>query len=211
VDFVRKYAYIFLGILCVLALGGLYMANRSRPAGVIGLGQDIGVPRVEASPTPQPLADVTDPPPEEPTMIVVHIVGAVYSPGVFTVPYGSRINDVLLLAGGHTAEADLRLVNLASFVLDATQVRIPAYGEEPHMSALQGEFPQTAITQDGRVNINLANLTELQTLPGIGPVIAQNIIDFREANDGFSTIEELLNVSRIGQTIFANIRENVTI
>jgi len=214
VDFVKKYAYVFLGVFCVLALGGLFMVSRSRPAGVMDLGQAIGGPMAEASPSPQAEPAATNPLPQaqEPAMIMVHIVGAVYSPGVFEVPYGSRINYVLQLAGGHTGEADLELINLAAVVQDAMQIRIPVIGEEPQEAINQGGQPaQGAITADGRININLANLTELQTLPGIGPVIAQNILDFREANDGFNSIEELLNVSRIGQTTFENIRESVTI
>ena len=211
-EFLKKYAYVILGIVCVLALGGLFIFNNNRPAGVINTGQSI----VSSSPapadvTPQPPPDIQEPSPE-PTTITVHIVGAVYYPDVYNVPYGSRINDVLQLAGGHTSDADLSLINLAAFVHDAMQIRIPAIGDE-HQEILQAQDQpgQTAITSDGRININLANLTELQTLPGIGPVIAQNIIDFREANNGFNTIEELLNVTRIGQTTFENIRDNVTV
>jgi len=208
-DFIKKYAYIFLGVFCVLALGGLFMANSNRPAGVMDLGQPIGEPRPESTPPPQP--EITGVQPTEPTTIMVHIVGAVYAPGVFEVPYGSRVNDVLQLAGGHTYEADLGLINLAAFVQDAMQIRVPAIGEEPQATLQEGQSGHMAVTADGRININLASLAELQTLPGIGPVIAQNIIDFREANNGFNSIEELVNVQRIGQTIFDNIRDRVTI
>ena len=210
-DFVKKYAYVFLGVFCVLALGGLYMSTRSRPAGVMGLGQNIGEPRLEASPSPAPEPAAADLQPAEPATIMVHIVGAVYSPGVFEVAYGSRVNDVLQLAGGHTYEADLALINLAAFVQDAMQIRIPAVGEEPQELETQTGQAAAAITSDGRVNINLANLTELQTLTGIGPARAQSIIDFREANNGFNSIDELLNIHGIGATIFENIRDRLTI
>jgi len=147
-------------------------------------------------------------------MIFVHIVGAVYSPGVYEVPYGSRIFNVLELAGGHTCEADLELINLVAVVHDAMQVRIPFIGEEPQempQAGLAGQASgQAAITSDGLVNINLASFTELQTLPGIGAVMAQSIIDFREANNGFGNIEELLNVSGIGTSRFENIKDRVT-
>jgi len=209
VDFVKKHIYIFLGVLCVLALGGLFVAsNMRRPSGVMALGQPLGhqEPDTTPAPQPQPTAD-----PQAPATIMVHIVGAVYSPGVFEVEYGSRVNDVLQLAGGHTYEADLALINLAAFVQDAMQIRIPAIGEEPQVPLQDNQTGQAAVTADGRININLANLSELQTLPGIGPTIAQNIIDFREASGGFGSIEELLNVQRIGQTTLDNIRDRVTI
>ena len=213
----KKYGYIILGVLCILALGGLYMANRSRPAGVMALGQPIAGPQdaqaQAQAPTPQPEQDAepVPTPTPEPAMIGVHIVGAVNSPGFIQVPYGSRVYDVLQLAGGETEEADLELINLAAFVHDAMQIRIPAFGEEPQVIEPAGQPTQAAAPTDGRININLASLTELQTLPGIGPVIAQNIIDYREANNGFNSIEELLNVPRIGQATLENIRNSVTV
>jgi len=213
VDFVRKFAYVFLGVFCVLVLGGLFMVSRNRPAGVMDLGYTIGEVRLE-SPPPQAEAvpeTIYYALPAEPAMIMVHIIGAVYSPGVFEVPYGSRVFQVLDLAGGHTYEADLELINLVAVVHDGIQIRIPAFGEEPQVIPQESQTGQEAAAADGRININLANLTELQTLPGIGPVFAQNIIDFREANNGFSSIDELLNVSGIGPTRFENIRERVIV
>jgi len=220
-EFIRKYAYIILGIVCVLALGGLYMVGRTRPAGVMEAGPPLVPPAevqaAEAPPDTQPeIAEAPPTPEPEPTMIMVHIVGAVHSPGVFEVPYGSRVNDVLQLAGGYTEDADLALINLAAFVQDAMQIRIPAIGEEPEIieggsPGQQNQQNQSATTADGRININLANLTELQTLPGIGPVRAQSIIDLREASGGFNSIDELLNVSGIGQAVFENIRDRVAV
>jgi len=212
-DFVKKYAYVFLGVFCVLALGGLFMANRSRPAGVMDLGQAVGEPRMEASPPPEAYMELETvlEPDDEPHMIMVHIVGAVYSPGVFEVPYGSRVFHVLDMAGGHTYEADLELINLVAVVHDGVQIRIPAFGEEPQPMPQEDRPGQSAAEADGRININLANLTELQTLPGIGPVMGQSIIDYREAMGGFSSIEELLNVSGIGPARFENIRDRVTV
>ena len=215
-DFIRKYAYILLGVFCVLALGGLFMATRNRPAGVMELGQPIGEARLEAAPPPESQPEMPHtPPPEEPGMIMVHMIGAVYSPGVYEVPYGSRVFQVLDLAGGHTGEADLELINLVAVVHDGLQIRIPAIGDEPQEIPHEGQPSQgtttASVAADGRVNINLANLTELQTLPGIGPVIAQNIIDFRDANGRFNSIEDLLNVQRIGAATFENIRDRVTV
>jgi len=232
VDFIKKYAYVILGVLCVLALGGLFVANNSRSSGVMSLGQDIGVPRHSTSPVPAPqsqeaqaeLETTSALPPsqeEDSGTIFVHIIGAVYAPGPFEVPYGSRVFHVLELAGGATYEADLELINLVAAVHDGMQIRIPFEGEEPQpqdsqpgqdstSQGLTGQS-QAAITADGLVNINLANLTELQTLPGIGAAIAQHIIDHREAMGGFNSIEELLNVPQIGATRFENMRNFVTV
>jgi len=230
VEFIKKHAYIILGAMCVLALGGLYLISRNRPARIVDAGSPL-VPRAladEPSENPPTVQDTADPPvaPAPPAqdvpetfaegsgMVVVHIVGAVRYPGVYEVPYGSRINYVLQLAGGYSEDANQGQVNLSAFVVDAMQIRIPAIGEELE-DALSTESPgqqnQVAVSPDGVVNINLATLTELQTLPGIGPVIAQNIIDYREANSGFNSIEELLNVSRIGASTLENIRGSVTV
>jgi len=235
VEFFKKYAYIILGILCVLALGGLFLVSRNRPTGVVDAGNPI-IPRTEvfADEPERPediYADIDIPPivqdadnlpaaqdatePQETNMVMVHIVGAVRYPGVFEVPYGSRINYVLQLAGGYSEDANQGQVNLSAFVEDAMQIRIPAIGEElPEVFVSAGQPGQqtgAAVTADGLININLASLAELQTLPGIGPVIAQNIIDYREANNGFRTVDELLNVTRIGQVTFENIRDSVTV
>ena len=219
-DFVKKYAYVFLGVVCVLALGGLFLASRDRPAGVMDLGHTIGEVRQNATPPPQ---DVYTGPgatnyqpyvPDIPATIYVHVVGAVYDEGVVEVPYGSRVFHVVEMAGGHTSYADLSLINLVAEVHDGMQIRIPFYGEEPQ--EVQQGAPATAtgqagITADGRVNINLANLTELQTLPNIGPSRAENIINFRDTNGGFNSIEELVNVPLIGATILDNIRDRITV
>jgi len=219
-EFIRRYAYIFLGIACVIALGALYMFGRSGSTGVVDTGQALTpIVHTEHEPASEPISEPISEPSQTagPQTIIVHIEGAVYSPGVKEVPYGSRINDVMLMAGGHTEEADLTRINLAAFAQDATLIIIPTIGEDlPEIAfggqqAHENQSGQAAITADGLVNINLANLTELQTLPGIGPVIAQNIIDYRESHDGFSSIEELLNVNRIGQATLEQIRDRVTI
>jgi len=246
-DFVKKYAYIFLGVVCVLALGGLFLLTRNQPTGVVDAGkslipgtevhaQEPGLERgldttiSEPDPTPEPEPEpIIEPEPTlepehlEPTMVTVHIVGAVRYPGVYEVPYGSRLNYVLQKAGGYSEDADQGQINLSAFVQDAMQIRIPAIGEEAQepivaghpegqvQQAQPGQQAQPASEISNLVNINLANLTELQTLQGIGPVIAQNIIDHREVHGGFNNIEELLNVNRIGPSTFESIRNRVTV
>ena len=228
-EFVKRYAYVFLGVLCVMALGVLFMLGRDRPAGVVDAGRPIA--EVQATANTEP--DVATPPPQataepevtdtadEPVMIAVHVVGAVYSPGFIWVPYGSRVYEVVQLAGGATEDADLALINIAAVVRDAEQIRVPFIGDDPLEFAAANQ-PDNATggsggshsgqtTGDGRININLASFAELQTLTGIGEVRARNIIAFREANNGFNSIYELLEVSQIGDGIFAGIRDYVTV
>ena len=220
-EFFKKYAYVILAIVCVLALGGLFFVTNNRPSGVMEAGQPLIQPQEVLAETPEdapePTPEATPEPADELAMIVVHVIGAVYSPGIIELPQGSRVHHALTLAGGHTYDADLSLINLAAEVHDAMQIRIPAYGEEPFVidEGLATGTPQTGsgspITADGRVNINLASLAELQTLPGIGATIAQNIIDYREAVGGFGSVDELINVNRIGSITLENIRDMVTI
>ena len=230
VEFVKRYAYIILGVLCVLALGGLFILGRDGPAGVMDAGRPLAEVIAQSTPDTQPEATYTPPaqanaeptPTPEPEMIMVHIVGAVHYPGVYEVPRGSRVSHLVEMAGGYTEDADPELINMSAVVHDATQIRFPFIGDEPveiptagqpgqAAGDTQGGQPQTGITADGRININLASFAELQTLPNIGEVRARNIINFREAHGGFSTIYELLEVSQIGDGTFASIRDYVTV
>jgi len=243
-DFFKKYAYIILGAVFVLVLGGLFVVGQGglntnpRRGGVVDTGRPLQNPDVDTIEVFHELpilqetqaADFGQATEQhahttEPTMITVHIVGAVHSPGVYILPYGARVNDVLELAGGNTQDADLTRVNLAAFLQDAMQVRIPTIYDEdepplileqvsPSQASQEQVNPSQAVGSaivDGVVNINLANLSELQTLPNIGPRRAQDIIDFREAHGGFSSVEELLNVTGIGDGIFNSIKDNVTV
>ncbi len=160
--------------------------------------------------------------------IKVYIVGAVVNPGVYEVKENSRIVDVLNLAGGETEQADLEKVNLALHVLDEQQIYIPKKGEVPpptpsvpptatpvKNSTEPKNTPEVKITpkpkDDGKVNINTATAEELKTLKGIGDVLADSIIKYREENDGFSSIDEIMQVNRIGQKTFEQIMDNIKV
>ena len=198
-DLIRKYWHILVGIVCVAALGTIYLRRDTEPA---------HLPTPERTPI---TAQAADAPPvqtivEDMEDIVVHIAGEVNQPGVFTLPYGSRVNDVLALAGGATEYADLARVNLAALLQDAKQVIIPAIGSE-----VEAEVAQAAAAESGLININVADERDLQTLPGIGPARASTIIAHRDTHGPFSTIEELQNVSGIGPGILGSIRELITV
>lgn len=155
-------------------------------------------------------------------VIFVHVVGAVKSAGVVELRSGSRVQDALAAAGGATDEAVLAGINLARTVVDGEQLFVPdaetiAAGEGTPASAPAGaNAPGTmggteASDPGGIVNINSADETLLATLPRVGPALAQRIIDWRELNGGFSSVEQLLEVSGIGERTLDGFRDRVTV
>lgn len=142
--------------------------------------------------------------------VTVFISGAVYDPHrVFELPYGARVVDVLELAGGATAEADLNRINLAALLTDAQHVIVPALGE--NLPPAHEETVSPSATTSGLVNLNTASLAELMTLPGIGPALGQNIIDHRTQYGPFTDISQIQQVNRIGAGIFNNIQSLISI
>jgi competence protein ComEA len=158
--------------------------------------------------------------------IEVHVVGAVRRPGLVTVVAGARVGDAVLAAGGLARRADQRAVNLARILADGEQVVVPRRGEgraagveAPASSggtaqgtglAPAGTATGTATGSDaGSVDLNTADLAALDTLPGIGPALAQRIVDWREQNGSFTTVEQLMEVSGIGEATFARLRDLV--
>ena len=137
----------------------------------------------------------------EPEMIIIHLVGAVFKPGIYHLPAGSRVYELLETAGGALEDADTASVNLARPLFDGEQVTIYRVGEEPADQASPG----------GKVNINKATVEELQTLPSIGEVRARRIIEHREKHGYFTHITEIMDVSGIGQGIFKQIEELITV
>jgi len=160
-------------------------------------------------PTPIEIIEPTPAPFTAPGEIGVYVVGAVLDPGVYFLPQGSRVADALEAAGGPTDGADLVRVNLAKRVYDEEQIYVPHLGEEspplPPPSGSSGG--QTG----GKIDINTATAEELESLPGIGPVLAQRIVDYRKANGPFAAIEDIKNVRGIGEAIFADIEDLITV
>ena len=140
---------------------------------------------------------------EESADICVYICGCVITPGVYTVPEGTRIHEVLTLAGGFAEGAEITAVNLAEAVYDGEEIRIPSVSEV--------QVAATQAASDGRVNINTAGLDELMTLPGIGKAKAEAVISYRTEHGKFSSIEALMEVSGIGEGIFSRIRDRIKV
>ncbi|MCL4078982.1 ComEA family DNA-binding protein [Coriobacteriia bacterium Es71-Z0120] len=166
-----------------------------------------GVPADEMSVSP-PEVEIADASAATttPAGVVVHVVGAVRRPGVYTLPPGSRVGDAVEAAGGVLGNAATDAVNLARILNDGEQVRIPTRDEA---SSTAGA-PSTVAGAPQKVNINSASATELDALPGIGPATAQKIVDDRTKNGPFSAPEDLMRVPGIGPKKFDALKDLIT-
>lgn len=149
--------------------------------------------------------------------IVVHVVGQVNTPGVVEIPSGARVVDAITAAGGTTAEADTASVNLARPAVDGEQVYVASPGEvvpgPPDAPGEAGSLGEAG-GPDGAgslVNLNSATSEELQTLPGVGPALAQRILDWRESNGTFGSVDQLQDVSGIGPVVLEGLRALATV
>ncbi len=137
--------------------------------------------------------------------VVVHVVGAVAQPGVVRLALGARVADALTAAGGGTADADLGAVNLARVLTDGEQLLVPVVGAEP-----AGPPASAAVVEDGLVDLNRADPATLETLPGVGPVLAERIVRHREEQP-FTTVDELDDVPGIGPSLMSQLRALVRV
>lgn len=134
--------------------------------------------------------------------LYVHVVGEVKSPGMYQLPIGARLVDAVFAAGGLTEEADNASVNLARELTDGEQIIVFSTSQE-------GEAAGT--TASGLVSLNRAGDKELEELPGIGPALAGRIVAWREANGGFKSVQDLLKVSGIGESLLSGVIDLVTL
>jgi competence protein ComEA len=144
------------------------------------------------------------------TPIVVHITGAVPRPGVYALPEGARVQDAISAAGGFLAEAEKSGINLARVLDDGEQIDIP-YVEGASIVVPTPGIEVVDSSSTELININTASQFELETLPGIGPTTAEKIIEYREENGPFSTIEDIMDVSGIGPGTFERIKDLITV
>ena len=153
--------------------------------------------------------------------VVVHVTGAVSSPGVVTLPPGSRVTDAINAVGGASADADTEQLNLARVLTDGEQIRVPRIGEvlpdpapQPGGAATPsvGTAPgKTNGGASGTININTASASELEKLPGIGPALAQRIVEYRDSHGPFASVDALTDVPGIGKAKLEGLREQATV
>lgn len=144
---------------------------------------------------------------DEVDKIKVYVTGEVYSPGVFELEYGDRIEDAINLAGGVTENANLRNINLAYVLEDGEKLYIPNINEND----VNEENFSAEKKNNSKININKSGVEQLITLPGVGNSLAQKIISYREENGKFKKIEDLKNVSGIGDKKYESLKELITI
>lgn len=141
--------------------------------------------------------------------ITVYVCGAVVQEGVYELPAGSRISDALLMAGGYDENALHGYVNLAERLEDGERIYFPDYQELEELGIVP--ISSTESSESGLVNINTADAETLKTLPGIGDAKAADIIAYREEHGAFSSIEDIKNVSGIGESIYNRISSGITV
>lgn len=156
--------------------------------------------------------NLTPPPTQTLALIQVHISGAVNQPGLIELPKGARLADAIEKAGGLPQNYDLNLLNLSEILIDGQRIHIPqiSSGNNAFEAPQRGQSI-IAIEENALININTADLDKLCTLPGIGPSKAQAIINYREENGLFMQLEDILKVKGIGPTIFASIKDLITL
>ena len=151
----------------------------------------------------------SDPASSTGAIILVHVLGAVRRPGLFELGAGARVIDAVAAAGGLTEGADPAGANLARRLSDGEQLYLPQLGEVPPV-APQASGQGSGVASGQKVNLNTATVAELETLPRIGPMMAQRIIDFREANGHFATVDDLRSVTGIGDKTFDGLKDLIT-
>jgi competence protein ComEA len=186
------------GLRVTIGAGIVLLVLAAAAAVVVAMFTPRGVHQVASRPT----AVTTESPTKANSpKAFVHVVGEVNSPGLYELRAGDRIVDAVAAAGGFTAAADQSGLNLAQVVTDGEQVVVAKIGAVP---------VAPGASASGKVDINKADATALETLDGVGPALAQRILDYRKAHGGFSSINDLQNVSGIGDKKFAAMKDKVS-
>jgi competence protein ComEA len=207
-----------LGVVLLLAvLVTVLMVWRAQPSAEAAphVHRDTPVALAPAEPVPAPSS--ASPDEVAPSEVVVHVVGAVHRPGIVHLPTGSRVADAVDAAGGATSRGQLASVNLARVLVDGEQIVVQRRGGSMLLGApgtagaAASPGGAAAASPTAPVDLNTATLEALDGLPGIGPVLAQRILDWRAANGRFSTVDELGEVSGIGEATLADLRPLVRV
>jgi competence protein ComEA len=187
-------AGLMVVLIAVLGGAGLWYARSlPRPVTIAESGPG-AAQQVSSSPSPS-------------VTLIVDVAGAVHQPGVYEFAEGDRVIDAIERAGGSLPKAELSLLNLAAPLADGSQILVPKAGP-PAVGVPGGTTPGSS---EGLINVNTASATELETLSGIGEVLAATIIEYRTQNGPFASVEDLMDVSGIGPATLDEIRDQVTV
>jgi competence protein ComEA len=205
----RNRNIIFI-LLSLLAIGGATVFYLQQPAEApIEIIPVETVALITTTPSPSPT----------PSPVRIYITGAIANSDVYFLPQGSIIKDAILSAGGFTPDADRERINQALELQDQQHIHIPRIGEEDAPPPVQNGSSDVVMNSSNGataatgnlINLNTATLEQLDSLPGIGPAIAQRIIDYRESFGGFTAIEEITQVSGIGEATLAKIKGSISV
>jgi competence protein ComEA len=175
------------GILIGLLAGGLVYVSTRPPRGT--------PVTLSPAPTAAPL--------------MVHVSGAVLQPGMYALPPGSRVRDAVQISGGFTGDADAGAINLAALVQDGQKIQIPSKVKDTPVPPAASN--PVATPASGKINLNTASQAELESLPRIGPALAERIIAYRTEHGPFASLEAIMEVVGIGEGIYAAIKDLITL
>ena len=212
-------AVVMVMLVVIAMASGLAMASFGGESGGVSFerndGSGTSVER-EAEDAPSDDAAGSSEKSSSAAEVYVDVDGAVVSPGVYRLKEGARVSQAIDAAGGLSAEADVTGLNRASKVADGQKIYVPKVGEQQAVTAGGGADGGAVVTSGandaaGLVNINTASAAELQTLSGIGPSVAQSIIDERTKNGPFASVDDLMRVSGIGEKKLAKIKDCICV
>ena len=208
----KKQKIIVIAIAGIVAIGIMYFIyNKNQVKEDINIENEILVNNVSTNEN-----NTND------DIVIIHITGSVKNPGIVKLKEGSRIEDAIEAAGGLTENADITKVNLAYVVEDGTKIKIPSaseedIGDEDIIDSKSGDniiIEENTISSNNStqtININKATEKEFETLPGIGPSLASKIIEYRNQNGKFGSIEDIKNVNGIGDNKYEKIKDLITV
>ncbi|RXX23445.1 helix-hairpin-helix domain-containing protein [Streptococcus oralis] len=211
IEKIKEYKIIVICAGLGLALGGFFLLKPTSQTSVkeTNLQTEVAAVSKDSSSEKEMKKEEKEESPEQ-DLITVDVKGAVKSPGIYDLPVGSRVHDVVQKAGGLTEQADSKSLNLAQKVSDEALVYVPTKGEETaSQQAASGTTPSSS--KEKKVNLNKASLEELKQVKGLGGKRAQDIIDHREANGKFKSVDELKKVSGIGAKTIEKLKDYVTV
>jgi competence protein ComEA len=198
----RNRGFVLVTLINLALVGGLFFwLQRPGPS---------PVEIIPPEPTPSPASTPTS----TPSPLRVYVTGAVLHPDVYRLPPGSIVKDAIQAAGGATGDADLASINLAQELHDQERLYVPSIGEAdapPPVTGGEPTPPSGTGAPSDKIDINTATAGELETLPGIGPVLAESIIQYRDASGPFKSIEDITLVSGIGDRTYDKLKDRITV
>ena len=198
---------LFIGLILLVVIGAYYFIHLEGDGGGTQVSNDWIEEELPMESNESQSLELEENPQEEENL-VVDVKGAIKSPGVYEMRFGDRVIDVIEQAGGLHENADSNNINFAMKLVDEMVLYIPIVGEELTPEPTGGGVQN----QDGgKVNLNKASEAELQTLTGVGPAKATAIIEYRDQNGGFKKVEEIMEISGIGEKTFEKFKDQITV